>query len=191
MSQPLIADISRIMLFVKDVPTVAAFYRDKLGLSVRGDVTDGWTELTTGTIDIAMHGGFDKPASDRGMCNAKIILGCEDVEGMREELETRGVKMGEVSSFPHQEKTSPSASATAPTRRATGSRSRTVICCETERAFLRYRFRQGYGGQERGGRAGEGAFQIPSWLTGSRDPHLSVVLRGWFSVSSVYSVAPF
>lgn len=97
-----IGNINRIMLFAHDVPLLAAFYCEKLGLEPRGEVTPGWAELTAGPVDIALHGGFDKPASERGMCNAKLIFACDDVEGMRSQLVEAGVPMGDVASFPHE-----------------------------------------------------------------------------------------
>lgn len=65
-------------------------------------MTNGWAELTTGNCDIALHGGSDQPAYDRGRCNAKIVFGCTDVEAMRTTLVEKGVAMGPVNAFKHE-----------------------------------------------------------------------------------------
>jgi catechol 2,3-dioxygenase-like lactoylglutathione lyase family enzyme len=85
----LIGRMTRVMLFVKDVPGVAAFYRDVLGLEVVGEMTKGWVELHS-----AAH-----PLSARGKASAKIVFGVADVSAAKKLIEGRGVKMGKIQSF--------------------------------------------------------------------------------------------
>ena len=88
------ARLSRVMLFVKYVPTVAAFYRDQLDCRVLGEITPGWAELSAGGCNIALH-----QANRPGGGSTKLVFGSPDVPGTREELEARGVRMGPVHSF--------------------------------------------------------------------------------------------
>jgi len=93
-----IGAISRVMLFVHDVPNVAAFYRDKLGLQPLGEITPEWVELQTGSCTIALHKA-SKPLHERGDASAKIVFGVKDVSAGKALLESRGVKMGKIQSF--------------------------------------------------------------------------------------------
>jgi catechol 2,3-dioxygenase-like lactoylglutathione lyase family enzyme len=87
------------MLFVKDVPGLAAFYRDVLGCEPIGEITPGWAELRAGGCNIALHRqGACRPGQG-GPGNTKLVFGTADVPATRAELETRGVKMGAIHSF--------------------------------------------------------------------------------------------
>ena len=96
---PLIGIVKRIMLFVADVPTVAEFYRDMLGLSPIDGITPEWVELDAGSCRIALHKASQPISSDRGYSPAKIVFGVEDVSATKVLLENRGVKMGKMHSF--------------------------------------------------------------------------------------------
>jgi catechol 2,3-dioxygenase-like lactoylglutathione lyase family enzyme len=98
MTTPPIGSVSRIMLFVKDVPTVAAFYRDVLGLPVVGEITREWVELQAGSCTVALHHA-SRPLHERGDASAKIVFGVKDVPAGRALLESRGVTMGKISTF--------------------------------------------------------------------------------------------
>lgn len=98
MSIPPIGAVSRVMLFVCDVPKVAAFYREVLGLPPLGEITPEWVELQAGSCTVALHHAA-KPLSERGHASAKIVFGVKDVPAGRALLESRGVKMGKISSF--------------------------------------------------------------------------------------------
>lgn len=93
-----IGAVSRIMLFVHDVPKVAAFYRDILGLPPLGEITPEWVELQAGNCTIALHHA-SKPLHERGDASAKIVFGVKDVPAGKALLEDRGVKMGRIHSF--------------------------------------------------------------------------------------------
>ena len=94
----LIGRMTRVMLFVKDVPGVAAFYRDVLGLEVVGEMTKGWVELRAGECTVALHSAAH-PLSARGKASAKIVFGVADVSAAKKLIEGRGVKMGKIQSF--------------------------------------------------------------------------------------------
>ena len=91
----MIGSVSRIILFVEDVVAVAAFYRDRLGLSVVGEVDAGWTELNAGTINIALHKAGWHPSSGDGS-PAKIVFQVEDVARAKAALEADGVAMSDI-----------------------------------------------------------------------------------------------
>jgi catechol 2,3-dioxygenase-like lactoylglutathione lyase family enzyme len=95
---PPIGSISRVMLFVRDVAEVAAFYRDTLGLQPLGKITPEWVEMKAGGCTIALH-RVAKPLRQRGSASAKIVFGVKDVDSTRSLLESRGVTMGKVHSF--------------------------------------------------------------------------------------------
>ena len=49
--------LSRVVLYVRDIPTVAAFYQQHFGLQPLGDGEPGWLELVPpgGGCAIALH----------------------------------------------------------------------------------------------------------------------------------------
>ena len=106
MTTPGTLSISRVMIFARDARKVAEFYRDKLGLAVRGEIGDGWAELQAGGCDIAIHGGMKKGTKERGpgSMNMKVVFGCRDVAKKRDELIAMGVTMFKLSEFPHETK---------------------------------------------------------------------------------------
>ena len=50
-----------VMVMVSDMKRSVSFYRDRLGLPLKFEAPD-WTEFTTGTTTVALHGGA-KPAT--------------------------------------------------------------------------------------------------------------------------------
>jgi len=95
----MIGRMSRVMLFAKDVPTLAAFYRDKLGCEILGEITPGWAELKAGGCNIALHKSSKSRNERGGSCSVKLVFGVADVPAGRQELEGNGVSMGAVHSF--------------------------------------------------------------------------------------------
>lgn len=93
-----IGPISRVMLFVHDVPKVAAFYRDILGLKPLGEITPEWVEMQAGNCNVALHKA-SKPLHERGEASAKIVFGVKDIPAAKAALEKLGVKMGKIHSF--------------------------------------------------------------------------------------------
>jgi len=89
--------IRRIILYVRDVPSLAAFYRDVLGLRIMGDPGDsGWVELDAGGVRLALHSG----GAPRDWRNApRIVFAAEDVAAARAMLIGRGAAMGRLKIF--------------------------------------------------------------------------------------------
>ena len=50
-------ELVRAIIFVKDMPSIAAFYQDVLGLTevVTDDTSDGWRVLSAGGMQLALH----------------------------------------------------------------------------------------------------------------------------------------
>ena len=90
--------LARVILFVADVPVVAAFYRDMLGCEVLGEITDGWAELRAGGCNIALHAAGAHPPDGRSS-PTKLVFGTADVAGAREALVAAGVNMGALKTF--------------------------------------------------------------------------------------------
>jgi catechol 2,3-dioxygenase-like lactoylglutathione lyase family enzyme len=86
--------MKRVILFVRDVPIVGAFYRDILGLSevVSPDDPKEWLEFSAGACNLALHhGGVESKGRSRP---PKIVFYSETVAEARAALIKKGVKMG-------------------------------------------------------------------------------------------------
>jgi catechol 2,3-dioxygenase-like lactoylglutathione lyase family enzyme len=84
-------EMKRVIVFVRDIEAVGAFYRDQLGLPVKDKPNDpGWMELDTGTCTLALHSGGAPNQSRRP---PKIVFGSKDVGLTRSELMKRGVRL--------------------------------------------------------------------------------------------------
>jgi catechol 2,3-dioxygenase-like lactoylglutathione lyase family enzyme len=94
-------ELARAILFVKDLPRMAAFYRDTLGLPVV-DEQEGWVELAAGAASLGLHAIPDEiaagitietPASVREETPIKLAFAVADVAGQRARLVEAGVVM--------------------------------------------------------------------------------------------------
>lgn len=87
--------IIRIILYVKDIPKVAAFYERHFGLHPLPGGTDGWLELANpaGGCAIALHQAAKSQKSGAAM---KIVFGVEDVAGFKDARERDGLKFGAI-----------------------------------------------------------------------------------------------
>jgi predicted enzyme related to lactoylglutathione lyase len=89
--------IKRIVLFCRNVQTLAKFYRDIFALDVKGDPNDkAWVELAAGECSLALHKGTPPPAS-RGL--PKVVFWTADVAKTRETLAKKGAQLGKVKLF--------------------------------------------------------------------------------------------
>jgi predicted enzyme related to lactoylglutathione lyase len=87
--------IARIILYVRDIPKVAAFYQKHFGLTPLSGAEDGWLEIGSpdGTCTIALHRAA---ASQKRGSEIKIVFGVKDVRKFRAEREAAGLKFGVV-----------------------------------------------------------------------------------------------
>ncbi len=89
------ARISRIILLVRDVERVAAFYKKHFGLRPLDRSEDGWLELAAEGCHLALH---PAPASSggRGRSRAKIVFAVADVPAAKRRFAAQGLKFGKV-----------------------------------------------------------------------------------------------
>jgi predicted enzyme related to lactoylglutathione lyase len=89
------ATISRVILFVCDVPRVAAFYEKHFGLEPLDRSEKGWLELAAGGCNLALHAS---PISsrERGRSPAKIVFAVADVHAAKRHFAAAGLKFGKV-----------------------------------------------------------------------------------------------
>ncbi len=87
--------VSRVILFVKDVARVAAFYQQHFGMKPLPGNEEGWIELSSGTrgCNIALH----KAASNRKSSSAmKLVFGVSNVRKFITEREADGLRFGPI-----------------------------------------------------------------------------------------------
>ncbi len=87
--------ISRVIIFVNNLPLVAAFYRDVLGLTPKicPDDPKDWQEFQAGSLTIALHRS-DAPKPRK--IATKIVFYSANVVATKQLLEARGVRLGRV-----------------------------------------------------------------------------------------------
>lgn len=86
-------NLAYLILSVKDVLKAVPFYRDTLGMKVKGEANPFWTELETGGCTVALHKCEGAPAKAK---SAPIpVFKVADVRGTYKALKARGVKASE------------------------------------------------------------------------------------------------
>lgn len=93
----------RTILFVKDMTTMVAFYRDTLGFPEieSADSGPGWRVLDTGGAQLALHAlparvargiVVSDPAEPRTNAATKLVYEVDDVVAARDQLRQAGVR---------------------------------------------------------------------------------------------------
>ncbi len=87
--------IARVILYVRDVPIVAAFYACFFGMKPLPGATDGWLELASpsGGCTIALHKAAKSQKSGAAI---KIVFGVKDVPAFVQAKEKEGLKFGAI-----------------------------------------------------------------------------------------------
>lgn len=87
--------IARVILYVRDIPKVAAFYQRFFGMRPLPGATDGWLELASpsGGCTIALH---KAAVSQKSGAAIKIVFGVADVQAFKSAKEKEGLKFGTV-----------------------------------------------------------------------------------------------
>ena len=87
--------IARVILYVRDVPGVAAFYERFFGMKPLPGAMDGWLELTcpSGGCTIALHQAAKSQKSGAAM---KVVFAVKDVQAFVRESEKEGLQFGAV-----------------------------------------------------------------------------------------------
>ena len=90
-----LSELTEIVLQVKDLPALLAFYRDGLGLQVKtsDDGPPARAELEAGTCSLVLDTGLKPgPVNNR----TRLVFKVADLDSMRETLAERGVRLGPV-----------------------------------------------------------------------------------------------
>ena len=86
--------VDDVFFNVDDMARSVAFYRDKLGLSVKYESPD-WVELDAGNVTIALRrlgsGPEGRPELGVGE-GATIVFEVDDIEAARKQLEGQGIR---------------------------------------------------------------------------------------------------
>jgi predicted enzyme related to lactoylglutathione lyase len=87
--------IMRVILYVRDIPKVAAFYQRFFNLRPLQEATKGWVELASpaGGCSIALHQAAVSQKSGAAM---KVVFGVADVREFKRAKEKEGLKCGVV-----------------------------------------------------------------------------------------------
>ena len=87
--------IARIILYVKDIPAVAAFYERFFGMTPLPGASDGWLELTSasGGCTIALHKAAKSQKSGAAM---KLVFAVADVQAFVQAKGQEGLKFGVI-----------------------------------------------------------------------------------------------
>ncbi|VVD64613.1 VOC family protein [Pandoraea commovens] len=95
--------MSRLILYVRDVELLKAFYRTHFAFPVIEEIENEWAALKAGEVEIALHrvgaAYRDRPSSGE-TSNAKLVFSVESgLEDLREALLNAGVKMREMKRY--------------------------------------------------------------------------------------------
>lgn len=87
--------IARIIVYVKDIEKVAAFYQLHFGMKQHGHKHEGWLELAAegGGCTIALH---QAAVSQRSGSAMKIVFGVRDVAAFKAQREKNGLVFGPI-----------------------------------------------------------------------------------------------
>ncbi len=87
--------LARVVLYVADIPKVAAFYQKYFGLSPVAAPEKGWLELgpRQGGCCIALH---QASAGQKRGSEIKLVFAVDDVYSAKASLEAAGLKLGVI-----------------------------------------------------------------------------------------------
>jgi predicted enzyme related to lactoylglutathione lyase len=87
--------IARVILYVRDIPKVAAFYQQHFGLKALPGAEPGWLELAAanGGCSIALH---QAAVSQKRGSEIKIVFAIKDVHAFKAARAAVGLKLGVV-----------------------------------------------------------------------------------------------
>jgi catechol 2,3-dioxygenase-like lactoylglutathione lyase family enzyme len=91
--------LARVVLYVKDIPTLARFYQDHFGLVPLPSAREGWLELAPpgGGCAVALH---QAARSQKSGAAIKLVFGVRDVRGFVAASARKGLKFGPVHEAP-------------------------------------------------------------------------------------------
>lgn len=91
----MVPSISRVILYVKDIPRVASFYQRHFGMKSIPSTHKGWLELTSGpdACNVALH---QAAISQKSGAAVKIVFGIADVKAFVREKAREGLSFGPI-----------------------------------------------------------------------------------------------
>jgi catechol 2,3-dioxygenase-like lactoylglutathione lyase family enzyme len=94
--------IARVILYVRDIPKVEAFYRKHFGFKVLPGSEVGWRELASpsGGCAIALH---QAAVSQKRGSEIKIVFAVGDVRAFKAKQAAAGLRFGVVHEAAHHE----------------------------------------------------------------------------------------
>jgi predicted enzyme related to lactoylglutathione lyase len=96
--------LNRLILYVRDVDRLAAFYQSAFGLDIVEEISGEWAVLDAGACQLALHRvGPAYRGTERSMAesNAKLVLTIDcPLAALRDALIAKGVQLGEIKSYP-------------------------------------------------------------------------------------------
>ena len=98
-TRPLVAGLSVVYLYVKDIDRASAFYRDVLGLALEGD--EHWREITfQNGVRFALH-LWDEGAPEIAPGTIAVDFEVADIDETAQRLREAGVEIGEIHRQPY------------------------------------------------------------------------------------------
>lgn len=87
--------IARVILYVRDVPRICAFYESFFGMHPLPGATDGWVELasSSGCCTVALH---KAAATEKNGAAMKLVFGVAHVRAFKSAKEKEDLKFGVV-----------------------------------------------------------------------------------------------
>jgi predicted enzyme related to lactoylglutathione lyase len=87
--------ITRVILYVRNIPKVAAFYQRFFGMTPLPGATQGWLELASpsGGCTIALH---QAAKTQKAGAAIKVVFAVEDVPAFVKRCEQQGLKFGVI-----------------------------------------------------------------------------------------------
>ena len=127
--------IARVILYVKNIPKVAAFYQQIFGMTRLEGKSDGWQVLVSpnGGSPIAL---FKAAVSQKSGAAMKLVFSVPDVQDFKRAAKKKGAKFGPVHQADHNGKPYEFANAKDPNGNSISISSRGVKKTTFERARL-------------------------------------------------------
>lgn len=89
-----VVKVTNVYYVVPDMDAALAFYRDTLGLNVKFQDGDKWTQFDVGSTQVAI--ATPAPGQVAAGSNATVVLQVDDLAATRAELMARGIAVSDV-----------------------------------------------------------------------------------------------
>lgn len=89
-----ISKVTNVYYVVPDMNAALAFYRDTLGLTVKFQDGEKWTQFDVGGTQVAL--ATPAPGQVEPGQNATVVMQVDDLAAVRDELATQGIAVSDV-----------------------------------------------------------------------------------------------